>query len=181
MKRELTHESTVRRLMRLYREATEAEKAHGLVWYDNEAEWIAALADCHGVSKTHAIAAYAALSPRLRLRQNRRAMIDLLDGFPRNGVFERSMRAATAALIQGSAVLRGPKVTRFACNLGGCRECVTLDVHASDIAGWDRGIIGTKGGYERLERAYKAAARRLGIHPSVLQATLWVKQRGTHS
>lgn len=180
MKRELTHEATVRRLMRLYRQATDHEKAHGLVWYENEAAWIEALADCNGVSRTHAIAAYAALSPRLRLSQNRRAMVDLLDGSPRNGVFQRSMSAATAALTQGSAALRGPKVTRFACNLGGCRECVTLDVHAADIAGWHRTTLGTKGGYERLERAYQAAARRLGIHPSVLQATLWVKQRGTH-
>lgn len=179
MKR-LTHEGTVRRLIRLYREATEAEKAHGLVWYENEASWIEALADCHGVTRPHAIAAYAALSPRLRLSQNRRAMVDLLDGFPRNGVFQRSVTAATAALTQGPTVLRGPKVTRFSCNLNGCRQCVTLDVHAADVAGWDRRIVGTKGGYEALERAYQAAARRLNIHPSVLQATLWVKQRGTH-
>lgn len=174
----LKHEATVRRLIRLYHETTELERAQGMTWYASERDWIEALADCYEAERHHVIAAYAALSPRLRVSQNRRALVDLLGGQRRSGVFSRSQEMASAALIHGSRALSGPKVKRFSCNLGGCRVCVTLDIWAARAASYPVSKLGTETGYRQLERAYQAAAKRLGIHPVVLQATLWIHTRG---
>lgn len=172
------HEATVKRLVRLYEKTTPLERAQGMTWYASEGEWIKATADVFDASQHHVIAAYAALSPRMRVSQNRRAIVGLLSGRRRSGVFGRSQNMALAALDSGSAALRGPKVTRFACNLGGCQTCVTLDVWAARAAGWDESSIGRESNYVKLEAAYRSAAARLGISPAVLQATLWVQARG---
>jgi hypothetical protein len=168
------HEATVKRLIRLYDKTTTLEKAQGLTWYANEGAWITATAAVFETSPAHVVAAYAALSPRLRVSKNREAIVGLLSGRRRSGVFGRSQNMALAALGIGASALRGPKVTRFACNLGGCQQCVTLDTHAVKAAGGDP----KRFDYDKLEAAYQAAAKRLGIPPAVLQATLWVQERG---
>ncbi len=169
-----SHEATVKRLVRRYAKTTELERAQGLTWYAQEEAWLKATAAVFETSQAHVIAAYAALSPRLRVSKNREALMGLLSGRRRSGVMSRSQNMALAALGVGTAALRGPKVTRFACNLDGCQQCVTLDVHAVKAADGNPNRFD----YEALERAYQAAARRLGLSPAVLQATLWVQERG---
>lgn len=58
---------------------------------------------------------------------------------------------------------------------------VTIDRHAHDVAvgevyGERNRGLDVKNRYATLALAYRLAARRLGILPSVLQATVWVRQ-----
>ncbi len=78
-------------------------------------------------------------------------------------------------------VLNGPKTSNFFRNIVDQADAhsVTIDRHAHDIAvgvrygDRDRGL-GAAGRYNLLADCYREAARRLGVLPSVVQATTWV-------
>lgn len=168
-------ENATRRLVRLGRTLSADELAAGDAWYASEADWIGTLADAHGHPRGHAIAAYAALSPRLQLVQNRRALAAMLTGKRPRGVFGRNVASAQRALDHGERP-RGPKTRSFACNLDGCSMCVTVDVWASRAIGYP--VPQTERQYSAIVGIYRAAARRLGMTPRSLQAAVWLRVRG---
>ena len=81
----------------------------------------------------------------------------------------------------GSKSARGVgKTTSFWRNLCGDLDPVTIDVWAARAAeGRDwRASQPTGRRYQRIERAYRTAARRRGVAPAVMQATVWIVERG---
>lgn len=171
----MTHEPTVKRLVRLYRRTTPADHLAGLKWYAQERAWIEAQIDelAPHVPYRHGCTIYAALSPQTPWERNRELVRAVLrgDSYP-GGVFQRSWERATAALTQGPLVLGGPKVLSFDCNLAGCECCVTLDVHMHRMSRWP-----LTAPYEPLAESFRAAARRVGMAPAPFQATLWLTFR----
>src|SRR5438045_1727149 len=129
----MTAENAAKRLQRLAAHIPDNTWLAGANWYANEAAWIAEHADAAGLPTPHVIDAYAALSPRLRLAENRKALVALLQGRRPTGVFNRSIDQALAALYTRT-LPNGPKVRNFACNLKCCDQCVTVDIWASRAA-----------------------------------------------
>jgi len=168
------HEAAVKRLVRRAAKLTREEWHVGETWYAQEAAWLHEQADAHGRCRRRTIAAFAALSPRMQYSRNRAALVELLGG-QRPAALGRSIAAAEAALRHGRQP-SGPKVAAFACNLSGCNECVTVDVWAARVAGFD--VPATNRQYETIAAAYRGAARRLGCAPRTLQAALWFHVRG---
>ncbi|HTE66948.1 MAG TPA: hypothetical protein VK736_11925 [Candidatus Binatia bacterium] len=83
-------------------------------------------------------------------------------------------------------VLGGPKVRAFAALIDDPDDltAVVIDRHAFDVAvgrvtsDHERDLLlKRRGVYERFARVYRAAARVLGIPPSVVQATTWTYWR----
>ena len=80
-------------------------------------------------------------------------------------------------------MLGGRKVRSFYRNILGIDSAVTVDRHAVAIVYGrplsDREIklLERAGAYTVIASAYRAAARRLGIAPSTLQAVTWLAWR----
>jgi len=168
-------EAAAKRLVRLAARIDAETWRSGELWYPQEARWIRRQAREHGRDERHALAAYAALSPRLQVGPNRRALVAILRGERPRGVFGRSVAAAEAAM-SGHGPGNGPKVRAFDCNLAGCPECVTVDVWASKAAGL--AAPDTAKRYADTAHAYRLAAGRVGVDPRTLQAAAWIHIRG---
>lgn len=171
----MIHEPTAKRLVRIYRTTDDNDRRRGAEWYDREAEWLMALAASIDpmVPARHVLSIYAALSPQMPWERNRELTRKVLERHPYpGGVFKRSWERANLAIQEGPTALGGPKVISFDCNLAGCKECLTLDVHMHKIARWP-----LTGSYETLADTYRAAARRCQALPSEFQATLWLFMR----
>jgi hypothetical protein len=169
-----THEAAVKRVVRLAAHVPESTWQAGRDWYDAEADWIADQAIARGFSACHANMAFAALSPRTQYGENRKLLIEVMDGAPPRSL-RRSWKQAEAALAHGKPP-SGPKVRAFACNLNGCMECVTVDVWMARLL--DMPQPATVPAYRRIERVFQGAAKRLGVAPRDLQAALWIHTRG---
>ncbi len=168
----MIHEATAKRLIRIYATTDDTDRRRGAEWYEREAEWLTQLGQEVDplVPSRHVLSIYAALSPQMPWERNRRLTRRVLERSPYpGGVFKRSWERATLAVQEGPTALGGPKVLSFDCNLAGCKECLTLDVHMHKIAKWP-----LSGSYEILSDTYRAAARRCGALPSEFQATLWL-------
>jgi hypothetical protein len=170
----MTCEATVKRLCRRYAATTQEQRQRGAEWYDNERKWLREQAEPHGVSERYACAVFAALSPQMPWDRNRKLTLAVLGGATESpgGVFPNSWRRAVAARNQGPMHLGGPKVMAFDCNLAGCTECITVDVHMFRIAGYP-----PDANYEAVAACYRMAARRCGVPPAHFQATLWLAYR----
>lgn len=171
----MIHEPTTRRLLRLYDATGRRERRAGARWYPQELDWIGEqIAELSpGVPLRHGATIYAALSPQMPWDRNRELVRAVLrgDSYP-GGVFQRSWDRATRAIVEGPLVLGGPKVISFDCNLAGCVDCVTCDIHMHRLANWP-----VTGSYGTLADSLRAAARRRKTPPAHLQATLWLAYR----
>lgn len=92
-------------------------------------------------------------------------------------------RRKAARILAGGrpdAILGGSKVRAFWRNLSGDERAVTVDVWAARAAlgHWLPSPSFSPRTYERIARAYQAAADRIGIPPRELQATIWIDIRG---
>jgi hypothetical protein len=93
---------------------------------------------------------------------------------PSMPTYSRNVRRAALA-VHGLAVPSGPKVSRFARNLAGDPDVVTVDRWAARGAG-----LPEHGGarwYRSIEDGYRAAALAVGETPAQFQAILWVALR----
>lgn len=178
----VTHRTVVARILRAWDAATERDREAGRTWYADAAEVASELAPYAG-SVEHAATVIAHLSPRTSWARN----VAGARGLVYHGMAEHCMPAnvdrARNALASKTpvATLNGPKVRRFAQNILGDTDAVTVDVWAARVAlatppDADR-ILARKGVYDALEDAYRVAARRRGVAPSVMQATTWVVAR----
>jgi hypothetical protein len=172
-------EAAAKRLCRLAAHIDADTWRAGAEWYPREAAWIAAAADHHAADIRRAINAYACLSPRLQVGQNRKAIAAMLRGSRPRGVFGRQVSAARLALKGdfGSHVVGvGLKVEAFARNLSGCPDSVTVDVWAARAAGLSPPTTDRR--YLTSAHAYRLAANRLSVPARTLQAAAWLHVRG---
>jgi hypothetical protein len=169
-----------RRLLRIYRKATEAARKAGSEWYRKARVTAYEMATRHGHSLSTSAGVIAALSPRLSWTYNVRAADLVLSGAERvPGVFAASLRKARAiaAGARPDVVLSGPKVRAFYRALTGDETAAVVDVWVSRAAGIGAASLSPKA-YADVASALAIAAREAGTSTARLQAAVWVAVRG---
>jgi hypothetical protein len=167
-----------------FRRATPADIAAGARWYADGEAFIERLAAQHGLTRETVGAVVSHLSPRTPWARNVEGAVNLLATGSAPGCMGENVKRARKALASDDPIgtLNGPKTRRFALNLLGDREAVTVDVWAARVALGDRAddyelILDRVGAYDAIEHAYRVAARRLGLDPVTVQATTWIVAR----
>lgn len=180
---------TVARILATWARATDTDHESGARWYGAEATSVlGALVAAGAPSVEHAAAVVAHLSPRTTWARNvAGAMAMVTSGRAAAGALGcmgANMQRAEKALASTDplATLNGPKTRRFALNLLGDREAVTVDVWAARVAMGDtvsdtEKVLSRVGVYDACETAYREAAHRVGVDPTTMQATTWIVAR----
>ncbi|MEU7570313.1 hypothetical protein [Micromonospora sp. NPDC049240] len=176
--------ATVDRIVSVWGRATDADKERGALWYADAGVITEALSAQTGYSREAVAAVIAHLSPRTRWARNIAGATALVYGQEPAGCIGMNVQRARRALMSPDPLgtLNGPKVRRFAANILGDRDAVTVDVWAMRVACGDRFddlelILGRVGVYEAVEHAYQVSARRIGCDPVTVQATTWIVVR----
>lgn len=169
------------RIVRTWDRANSTTVEAGARWYDEAGILAATLAANYGRSVEQTASVIAALSPRTSWERNVAGAVALFVDGPagarRLGCMDRNVETATRASGSGFDALNGPKTSRFARNIAGDRESVTVDVWACRVVDVDENLLARKGVYDALERAYQDAARVVGVDPATMQATTWIVAR----
>lgn len=175
-----TRRRYIRNIVKVYQQATPDQKRRGREWYRTAHELADFLSE--GDVKRGA-GVIAALSANKAWDINQRLARDAFNGEPHGHT--RDNLAKVAKILSGvdpSEVLPMDAKTGnfYRCILDpDDQEAVCIDRHAHDVAvgrpygDADRGLS-AKGRYAVLSLAYRNAAAKLGVTPSVLQATTWV-------
>jgi hypothetical protein len=173
------------RLLRQFDLAPADLHIEGSAWYPRAEEKVADLAEHYGISRPRVAGVIAALSPQVRWRENVDSAERILEGkytgiqgYPANV----GKASAIAAGGDPDLILGGDKVRAFWANLIGSREAVTVDTWAARAAyGLERPLPSQPKGtrYERIARAYRAAAETVAAPPRELQAIVWLAVRPT--
>lgn len=121
----------------------------------------------------------AATSPRMHVRKNWRVAVQIYKAWKAGrtcleGVMKSHHPNVLRALRREP--LSGEKVRRFAGNLRGDGDSVTIDVWVCRALGIDPHSL-TASRYAELESALQTAAHRHGVKPCEFQAALWQVQR----
>jgi hypothetical protein len=173
----------VDRIVATYGRASEHDRESGARWYAEGELFIDSLAAQADHTREAVAAVVAHLSPRTTWQRNMLGAQSLILTGEAPGCLGANVERARRALAsdQPLGTLNGPKVRRFAANLLGCRESVTVDVWAARVAFSLRDdaelILSRVGIYEAVEHTYRVAARRLGVDPVTTQATTWIVAR----
>lgn len=185
----------VRRIVATYQLATVQQLRAGERWYADGGEIVADIAAGGGIGTERAAVVVAHLSPQTSWQRNVTGARQLV----REGRADHCMGSnITRALLAMHADdpwstfgARSPKTRRFAANLLGDTQLVTVDVWAMRVAlgrgwgpNWRKGddrdlalILGRVGVYEAVEHAYRRAARQLQEAPTTVQAATWIVAR----
>lgn len=176
----VTLETAVRRILRVLESATAADIESGATWYAEAGSLADDLAG-GDVTREHAACVIAALSPRTTWARNVAGAVDMVRHNVARpaGQIGTNVDRAARVLKSGNPldVLTGPKTNRFARNIIGDTEAVTVDVWAARVVGVTELELARVGVYDALEHAYRLAARRAGLSPSTVQATTWIVAR----
>jgi hypothetical protein len=175
--------ATVDRIVDTYRRATPTDTESGARWYGDAGSLALEIARAGGTTAEHAAAVIAHLSPRTPWQRNVSGAWSLVLTGDAPGCLGRNVSGARRALESDRplATLGGPKTQRFARNILGDRDAVTVDVWAARVALGERDdldrVLTWAGVYDALEHCYRLAARRLGVDPVTVQATTWIVAR----
>lgn len=175
--------ATVDRIIATYRRATPTDVEAGASWYGDAGSLALELARAGDTTAEHAATVISHLSPRTPWARNVSGAWQLILTGEAPGCLQANVRRARAALSSSSPLgtLGGPKTQRFARNILGDRDAVTVDVWAARVALGERDdldrVLRAVGAYDALEHCYRLAARRLGVDPVTVQATTWIVAR----
>ncbi|BBX09479.1 DUF7178 family protein [Mycolicibacterium aichiense] len=177
----VTLRTVTKRIMDVYRVASDADILAGKGWYDEARRVARELAEEAGISVTAAAAVIAHLSPRCPWERNISMAQELVRTGTTKGLYGNIAKARLAMIVDDpwSTFGDGPKTKAFAANIIGDDHAVTVDVWASRIAGINEQQLGRVGVYEAVAHAYRLAAKRVGITPAEMQAITWVVVRGS--
>lgn len=171
-------EVLVRRILRTFDTASPSDIEAGARWYDEASDLTLVLAGETGRTVTQAAEVIAALSPRTIWSRNvAGATALMLHDEALVGLLSRNVEMARRIIKGEEGVLKGPKTRAFAANIAGDRERVTVDVWAARAVDVDEDLLTRSGVYAAVEHAYRLAARRRGVEPATMQATVWVIAR----
>lgn len=175
-----TRRRYIANIVKVYEQATEDQKRRGAEWY-RTAHQLADFLSEGDVKRGAGV--IAALSANKAWDMNQRLARDAFNGEAHGHTATNLAKVAKImAGVDPSEVLPMDAKTGnfYRCILDPeDAEAVCIDRHAHDVAvgrPWgddDRGLS-AKGRYAVLSLAYRNAAAKLGILPSVLQATTWV-------
>jgi len=192
--------STVRNILKTYRQATAQEIHNGVTWYANANSEAQAVADMHQVPLRIMVGVIAALSPNNKWSRNVSNASDMIGAFLRGDPVEMckpstylTMRDKAWSILEQMppsddavvTILRGQKIVSFFHNIMGHDNC-TIDGHAFNIAMGKRlGLTDpevnvTKGMYQELQAAYRRAGKRVGLKGFEIQAITWVAWKRIH-
>jgi len=124
----------------------------------------------------------AATSPRNQVKRNWRQAKRVLKIWKKTGDADKATAFLMKTLVPNvkralnRERLHGEKVNRFAKNLKGDYECVTIDIWMCRAYGIESKRLDTKL-YKKLESKIKREAEKLGIQPASYQAIIWCKIR----
>ncbi len=145
-------------------------------WYRESRRTARALARKHDTTLATAAGVIAALSPRIRWRENVLGADHILGGADSGPGFNRNVEKA-CRIRDGErplSVLGGPKVTAFYRAIMGDKEAAVIDV-------WMWRAMGIKPGevpYAVAEACLREAAAKAGVSVSDFQAIVWTHVRG---
>ncbi len=172
------------RIIATWSRATTQDVEAGARWYADAEAMVDGWAAQVGLGREYVAAVFAHLSPRTTWSRNVRGATLLLTTGQAPGCLGANVRRARQALASSDPLgtLTGPKTARFARNLLGDRNVVTVDVWAARVAFGGRpdaaAILYRRGMYAAVEHAYRLAAAQAGVAPTTMQATTWVIARG---
>lgn len=175
--------TVVDRIARVWGRATASDVESGARWYADGEMFVNDLARQTGHTRETVAAVVAHLSPRTRWSRNLYGATMLLTTDSAPTCLTANVRRARVALASSAPLgtLNGPKTRRFAANLLGDRDAVTVDVWAARVALGERddtdNVMSRVGIYDALENSYRLAARRFGVDPTTVQATTWIVAR----
>jgi len=175
--------ATAARIIATFGRARPADIEAGARWYVDALAFVDEQARMHGKTREQVAAVIAHLSPRQRWDRTLKGTEILLATGEAPGHLGRNVTNAQRALRSADplSTLTGRKTSRFARNLLGDRQVVTVDVWAGRVALGRRAdlplILARVGAYEAIEHSYRVAAQRLGVAPATAQATTWVVAR----
>ena len=191
----------VRNILKLYRQASNADTLNGVEWYARAERISVEIAERHKLPVNTVIGVMAALSPNNRWERNCKDTDtmckawqsgDSLDDFKvscYNTMKQKAWSILADDLIDDDDILtrlNGQKIRSFYSNIRGLDE-VTIDGHALNIArGQREGLTSDKTNmgkkqYRELQLAYVTAAKRVRVKPHVLQAITWTTWKRIHS
>jgi len=174
----------VGRILAIYDEATESEHIDGAGWYPAANDIARLVGDIGGWSADAGAGIIAALSPQCSWDENIVRALAFANGETVGAFSDALSKAERIAAGESPAdVLGGRKVRSFYRNIVGHESAVTIDRHAvaivfgRSLSNAETKLLGRAGTYTVIASAYRAAARRLGIAPSTLQAITWLAWR----
>lgn len=168
-----------------YKLASRDDIEAGKNWYASALTECQEVADEYGIDVERIVFAVAALSPGMPWDKNILAVRQVIRG-EKSIAYGKNEVKARAILFDQSENwrdhLRGSKVTRFAANILGDDEQITIDKWAYRIWKGTRNLFEQvpslrEKQYMAIACEYREAAKLLGIKPAVLQATTWVTIR----
>ena len=191
----------VRNILKLYRQATDADTIKGVEWYDRAERMAKAIAVDSDLPLPTVIGVMAALSPNNRWERNCRDAATMCQAWQNGEGIDsfkvscyNTMKAKAWAILDLGLTddedilshLNGQKIRSFYSNIRGLDE-VTIDGHALNIArGKREGLTSDKTNmgkreYRELQNAYVRAAKRVRVKPHVLQAITWTTWKRVHN
>lgn len=184
-----------RRIVATYRLATAEQVQAGSRWYAEGGKVVTKVARAGRIDRERAAVVVAHLSSRTQWQRNTIGALQLVRSGWADGIIGRNViQAKTALAVEDPWSTFGPtspKTRRFALNLLGHTDVVTVDVWAARVAlgrgwgaDWRKGqdkdldlLLDRVGVYEAIEDAYVRAGRTLGMEPTTVQATTWIVAR----
>ena len=176
-----------------YNESTSDEREAGKIWYDEAKEYVKVLSLRFNTPQIICAGVVSALSPNNRWERNKIDAHAVLDAVSK-GKDSDQIKVCTYNnnKLKAFAIARGdmrilkqsPKTYAFARNISG------KDTHQVTIDKWHLRAVQTRSKspkecktsvtplqYKNLERDCQKVAKKYGLEPSVLQATIWVTIR----
>jgi len=160
--------------------ASMADVAHAAVWYDDARKVALEVARNANTSLEVGASIVAAFSPRQTWKRNVINALAFSNGEHVAGL-SNNMTMARNAMSMGFDSLKGQKTNAFARNIAGDTNAVTIDIHMINAAGLDASKGVNKSEYDLLADCVRVVAKEFGLAPSVMQALIWIRQRGSHS
>lgn len=185
-----------RNILAVYDATDASTRAAGRAWYDDMMAHCDRIARTNGLPPTLVAAAMAALSPNVNVQGNiaicERVCSDYANGVPfhRTGGHTWQELGNAWTCLEGDltpmiihTTLDGTptgslKTRSFYRNIIGDLEYVTVDRHATRVAGSRNGGQPTHRRYRRFADAYRRAAAARGETPRDMQAITWIATRG---
>jgi hypothetical protein len=191
----------VRNILKLYRQASNADTLLGVEWYAKAERVAKQIADTHKLPVNTVIGVMAALSPNNRWERNCKDTDTMCSAWQSGDNMDdfkvscyNTMKQKAWSILQDDLTddediltrLNGQKIRSFYSNIRGLEE-VTIDGHALNIArGQREGLTSDKTNmgkkqYRELQVAYVTAAKRVKVKPHVLQAITWTTWKRIHN
>lgn len=150
-----------------------------LTWYEDATRLIK---DLYGENWTLFVDILASTSPRMAVKKNWRMSVAIMSAYMNRKDKPETFARALQSLMPAHLVnvirslqrkpIHGPKVSRFALNLKGNLDVVTIDVWICKAYGIDPNALTGKL-YKRLEAKIRKEAKACNATPAGYQAVLW--------